>query len=55
MGYMGIDYLRNKLAQKQSRVNLRYNYYEMKNAVRDFNIMIPKQWNFLTAVLGWST
>jgi hypothetical protein len=26
MNYQGIDYLRNKLAQKQSRVNLRYNY-----------------------------
>ena len=52
--YQGIDYLRNKLAQKQSRVNLRYNYYEMKNAVRDFNIVIPKNWTFLKAVLGWS-
>ena len=54
MQYQGIDYLRNKLIQKQSRVNLRYNYYEMKNAVRDFNIVIPKNWNFLKAVLGWS-
>lgn len=55
MEYQGIDYLRRKLAQKQSRVNLRYNYYEMKNAVRDFNIVIPREWNFLKAVLGWST
>ena len=54
MSYQGIDYLRNKLAQKQSRVNLRYNYYEMKNAVKDFNVTIPKSWNFLKAVLGWS-
>ena len=54
MAYQGIDYLRNKLAQKQSRVNLRYNYYEMKNVVRDFNIVIPKNWTFLKAVLGWS-
>lgn len=54
MEYQGIDYLKNKLVQKQSRVNLRYNYYEMKNAVRDFNIVIPKEWNFLKAVLGWS-
>ena len=52
--YQGIEYLRNKLAQKQSRVNLRYNYYEMKNVVRDFNITIPKNWTFLKAVLGWS-
>jgi len=55
MEYQGIDYLRKKLAQKQSRVNLRYNYYEMHNAVRDFNIVIPREWNFLKAVLGWST
>lgn len=54
MEYQGIDYLRNKLIQKQSRVNLRYNYYEMKNTVRDFNIVIPKSWSFLKAVLGWS-
>lgn len=53
MAYQGIDYLRNKLAEKQSRVNLRYKYYEMKNAVRDFNIVIPREWSFLTATLGW--
>lgn len=52
--YQGIDYLKSKLVQKQGRVNLRYNYYEMKNFVRDFNIVIPKTWNFLKAVLGWS-
>ena len=52
--YQGMEYLKNKLAQKQGRVNLRYNYYEMKNAVREFNIVIPKSWNFLKAVLGWS-
>lgn len=53
MAYQGIDYLRRKLAGKQSRVNLRYNYYEMKNRVRDFNIVIPREWTWLTAVLGW--
>ena len=52
--YQGIEYLRSKLAQKQSRVNLRYNYYEMKNIVKDFNIVIPRSWSFLKAVLGWS-
>lgn len=52
--YQGIEYLKRKLAQKQSRVNLRYNYYEMKNVVRDFNIVIPASWTFLKAVLGWS-
>lgn len=52
--YQGIGYLKDRLAQKQTRVNLRYNYYEMKNAVKDFNIVIPKEWNFLKSVLGWS-
>lgn len=52
--YQGIEYLRNKLAKKQGRVNLRYGYYEMKNIVKEFNIVIPRSWNFLKAVLGWS-
>lgn len=54
MAYLGIEYLRRKLAVKQNRVNLRYRYYEMKNGVRDFNITIPASWTWLTAVLGWS-
>ena len=54
MAYQGIEFLRTKLISKQSRVNLRYNYYEMKNAVRDFNITIPSNWTWLKAVLGWS-
>ena len=55
MAYQGIEYLRRKLASKQSRVNLRYSYYEMKNRVRDYNIVIPKEWTWLNAVLGWCT
>ena len=51
--YQGIDYLKSKLATKQGRVNLRYKYYEMKNQTRDFNIVIPKEWTWLTACLGW--
>ena len=38
--YKGIAYLRRKLALKQTRVLLRYEYYEMKNHVKDFNISI---------------
>lgn len=55
MGYQGIEYLKHKLAAKQTRVNKRYEYYEMKNRVNDFNIVIPKKWTWLTACLGWST
>lgn len=49
----GIDYLRNKLAQKRRRVNLRYGFYEMKNAVRDFGISTPPNMAWYTACLGW--
>ena len=53
MDYQGIGYLRSKLASKQGRVNMRYRYYEMKNRVNDFNIVIPREWTWLTACLGW--
>lgn len=55
MGYVGMDYLKSKLAGKQTRVDLRYRYYEMKTHVNDYNIVIPKEWSWLTAVLGWTT
>lgn len=50
----GIEYLRNKLRARQIRVDLRYRYYEMKNAVKDFSIVVPTEWSWLRAVLGWS-
>lgn len=53
MEYQGISYLRSKLATKQGRVNMRYRYYEMKNKVNDFNIVIPREWTWLKATLGW--
>ena len=37
----GIEYLRNKLALKKTRVKIRYNFYEMKNKVKDFQISTP--------------
>ena len=50
---MGIEYLRRKLDQKRTRVLLRYDYYEMKNHVKDFNITTPELFRNLNAVLGW--
>ena len=50
---MGIEYLRRKLEQKRTRVLLRYDYYEMKNHVKDFNITTPEIFRNLNAVLGW--
>ena len=49
----GIDYLRNKLALKRSRVLTRYRYYEMKNAMLDFNVVNPAEFAWLKETLGW--
>lgn len=52
--YKGIEFLRRKLATKWPKVNKRYQYYEMKNRVEDFNAVIPAEWKWLNEVLGWS-
>lgn len=49
----GIDYLRQKLAQKSSRVQMRYKYYNMTNALINYSKMIPKNFTWLRSVLGW--
>lgn len=49
----GINYLRDKLAQKRGRVLLRYDYYEMKNHVPDFGISTPPKLRNYQSVLGW--
>lgn len=51
--YKGIAYLKNLLAKKQNRIQMRYAYYEMKNVVRDLNISTPAQLRWLNEVLGW--
>lgn len=51
--YRGIAYLRQKLANKRTRVNTRYAYYEMKNKVKDLNLSIPPEFQWLNASLGW--
>ncbi|MFV0413390.1 MAG: hypothetical protein ACK5L3_08995 [Oscillospiraceae bacterium] len=53
MAYRGMAYLRRKLEGKRLRVGIRYNYYEMKNAVKDFNIMTPPEFLPLNSALGW--
>ena len=52
--YKGIDYLRNKLAQKSLRVKLRYSFYEMKNITKDLNISTPPDLRLWMTCLGWS-
>lgn len=49
----GIEHLRRKLAAKQSRVRLRYRYYDMKNSFDTTATIIPSQFVSLKAVLGW--
>ena len=49
----GIEYMRGKLAQKQGRVSLRYDYYEMKQAMRRVSALIPPEFRALTYALGW--
>lgn len=53
MEYRGIEFLRRKLSAKRSRVLTRYEYYEMKNIVKDFNISTPQNLINATSVLGW--
>lgn len=38
---MSLEELKLKLAAKQSRVELRYRYYEMKNSMLDLKISTP--------------
>lgn len=49
----GVDYLRNKLSAKRSRVMLRYQYYEMKHLAMDFGISTPPDLKYFMHVLGW--
>lgn len=49
----GMAYLKNKLALKRPRVNLRYNHYEMKYLAKDFGISTPPDLRWWMSVLGW--
>ena len=51
--YRGIEYLRNKLNIKRTRVRLRYGYYEMKNSIKEFAISTPPNLLGWKSVLGW--
>lgn len=49
----GIDYLREKLARRAVRVDLRYKYYDMKNYMRRITALIPPEFANMTYTLGW--
>jgi len=51
--YKGIAWLKNRLELKRSRVATRYQFYEMKNVVRDFGISTPPDLRYWMGALGW--
>lgn len=53
MELMGLAYLRRKLTLKETRVRLRYKWYEMKNTAQDFDISTPPNLKHWMATLGW--
>ena len=54
MELYGIEYLKRKLSQKSTRVQLRYRYYEMKEKHTDKGLLIPP-WmkDNYRATVGW--
>lgn len=51
--YKGKSYLKAKLASKKLRVDVRYNFYEMKNRTWDMDISTPPQLRNWMGSLGW--
>lgn len=49
----GMSFLKKKLESKQTRINLRYQYYQMKNIPFDFGISTPEDLRFWNSCLGW--
>ena len=53
MPYRGMQYLKNKLAAKRVRVQLRYRYYDMKNSIKYVRSLIPAEFMWMAETLGW--
>lgn len=53
MDLYGIDYLRAKLRNKSTRVDLRYKYYDMKNQMKKITALIPPEFRTMAYSLGW--
>ena len=51
--FKGLDYLNAKLKRKKLRVDVRYDYYDMKNIVYDFGISTPPELRWFMGALGW--
>lgn len=50
---IGMAKLRNTLSMKRLRIQTRYKYYEMKNGVEYLRTLIPKDFMYMSEVLGW--
>lgn len=48
-----LNYLKEKLAKKKSRINDRYAFYEMKDTMPRASEMIPPNMRWITECLGW--
>lgn len=53
MAEKGIGYLKRKLAVKRVRVQLRYNFYDMKYHVGYISNLIPTELQRFSSTLGW--
>ena len=49
----GIPFLKKKLTSKANRVRLRYRYYDMKMSVEDASSILPEEFRWMAASLGW--
>lgn len=49
----GMERLKTKLVMKSGRVQVRYNYYDMKHMAKDFGISTPPDLQYWMSVLGW--
>ncbi len=50
---MSLEKLRKKLSQKAIRTKLRYDFYEMKNEMKEFNLTMPQELRWVRECLGW--
>lgn len=51
--YKGIAYLRNKLAARRVRIDIRYRFYDMKHYAADMRISTPPALQAWMSSLGW--
>ncbi len=53
MELMGIEFLRKKLKDKQTKVKKRYVFYDAHETIRDLNISTPPELRYFMSTLGW--